>query len=208
MKNIILLSDGTGNAASSIWRTNVWRIFESIDLTSSDQVALYDDGVGTSPFLPLALLGGAFGWGLKRNILHIYKFLCRNYQNEAKIFAFGFSRGAFTIRLLTGLVASEGLIIALMKAIYMPTPLLPIAHIEKNTSIRSMDWRISFAGCETHGSNISGESATTTATMLGALHRVVGTLGYSSSLWISGSGDDPWHKPMDLAIGICRSRTT
>jgi uncharacterized protein (DUF2235 family) len=110
MKNIILLSDGTGNAASSIWRTNVWRVFESIDLTGSDQVAIYDDGVGTSSFLPLALLGGAFGWGLKRNIVDIYKFLCRNYQNEAKIFAFGFSRGAFTIRILMGLVASEGLI--------------------------------------------------------------------------------------------------
>jgi hypothetical protein len=33
---IILLSDGTGNAASKVWRTNVWRVFESLDLTGSD----------------------------------------------------------------------------------------------------------------------------------------------------------------------------
>jgi uncharacterized protein (DUF2235 family) len=46
-RKIILLSDGTGNAASKVWRTNVWRIFESLDLSNSDQVAFYDDGVGT-----------------------------------------------------------------------------------------------------------------------------------------------------------------
>jgi uncharacterized protein (DUF2235 family) len=109
-KNIVLLSDGTGNAASSIWRTNVWRMFQSVDLTGSEQVACYDDGVGTSAFKPLAILGGAFGWGLKRNVIHLYKFLCRNYTPDSKIYAFGFSRGAFTIRVLMGLVAMEGLI--------------------------------------------------------------------------------------------------
>src|SRR6478672_916344 len=81
-RNIILLSDGTGNAASSIWHTNVWRTFKSIDLTGTDQVACYDDGVGTSSFKPFAILGGAFGWGLKRNVLQLYKFACRNYRSH------------------------------------------------------------------------------------------------------------------------------
>jgi uncharacterized protein (DUF2235 family) len=62
-KNIILLSDGTGNSAAAIWRTNVWRVYQAIDLSGDDQVAFYDDGVGTSAFKPLALLGGACGWG-------------------------------------------------------------------------------------------------------------------------------------------------
>jgi uncharacterized protein (DUF2235 family) len=82
-KNIILLSDGTGNSSANVWRTNVWRVFESLDLTDSSQIAqiaIYDDGIGSSSFKPLAMLGGAFGWGLKRNILHLYSFLCRNYQ--------------------------------------------------------------------------------------------------------------------------------
>ena len=47
-----------------------------IDLSNSDQVAYYDDGVGTSEFKPLAVIGGAFGWGLKRNVLDLYKFAC------------------------------------------------------------------------------------------------------------------------------------
>jgi uncharacterized protein (DUF2235 family) len=109
-KRIVVLSDGTGNAASSVWRTNVWRVFELLDLTGADQVAKYDDGVGSSSFKPLALLGGAFGWGLKRNVIDLYKFVCRNYEPGAKIHAFGFSRGAFAARILVGLILREGLV--------------------------------------------------------------------------------------------------
>jgi hypothetical protein len=110
-KRIILLSDGTGNAASKVWKSNVWRIFESLDLTGSEQVAFYDDGVGTSSFKPLAILGGVFGWGLKRNVLDIYKFLCANYTSDTdEIFGFGFSRGAFTMRVVMGLALDQGLV--------------------------------------------------------------------------------------------------
>ena len=113
---IVVLSDGTGNSSAKVWRTNVWRTFEFLDLTGPDQVAMYDDGVGTSSFLPLALLGGAFGWGLKRNVVDLYKFVCRNYPPKVdrdhpapKIYGFGFSRGAFTIRVLVGLILHQGL---------------------------------------------------------------------------------------------------
>lgn len=110
MKNIILLSDGTGNSAAKVWRTNVWRLFQYLELKGSNQIAIYDDGVGTSSFLPLAILGGAFGWGLKRNVRELYKYLCRNYQQGDRIYGFGFSRGAFTIRVLIGLVLDQGLV--------------------------------------------------------------------------------------------------
>jgi len=113
-KKIILLSDGTGNSAAKLFKTNVWRLYQSLDLSSSGQVAFYDDGVGTSSFKPLAILGGAFGWGLKRNVLDLYTFLCRNYfttdQIADEIYAFGFSRGAFTIRVLLQFVLSQGLV--------------------------------------------------------------------------------------------------
>jgi len=50
-KNIVLLSDGTGNSSSKIFKTNVWRLFQALDLTDPNkQVAFYDDGVGTSSF--------------------------------------------------------------------------------------------------------------------------------------------------------------
>jgi uncharacterized protein (DUF2235 family) len=112
-RNIVLLSDGTGNSAAKVWRTNVWRTFEALDLSGNDQVAFYDDGVGTSTFKPWAILGGAFGFGLKRNVIDIYKFACRNYNSDSDdIYGFGFSRGAFTIRVVIGLILNQGLVSA------------------------------------------------------------------------------------------------
>lgn len=109
-KNIVLLSDGTGNSPGKVWRTNVWRVFEGLDLSDPYQVACYDDGVGTSAFKPLALLGGVFGWGLRRNVLTLYEFLCRNYQPGDRVYGFGFSRGAYTMRVVTGLALNQGLV--------------------------------------------------------------------------------------------------
>ena len=109
-KNIVLLSDGTGNSSSKIFKTNVWRLFQALDLTKPEkQVAFYDNGVGTSSFKWWAAFTGIFGIGLKRNILDIYCFCSRNYRNDDRIFGFGFSRGSFTIRVVAGLIASIGL---------------------------------------------------------------------------------------------------
>jgi uncharacterized protein (DUF2235 family) len=110
MKRILLFSDGTGNSSAKAQKTNVWRLFQAVDLTQGDQIAFYDDGVGSSTNRYLALLGGAFGWGLKRNVIDIYKFVCRNYLPGDEISGFGFSRGAFTIRVLVGLIVHEGLV--------------------------------------------------------------------------------------------------
>jgi uncharacterized protein (DUF2235 family) len=109
-RNIILLSDGTGNSAGKLFKTNVWRVYDALDLSNASQIASYDDGVGTSWIKPLAVFGGAFGWGLKRNVLALYTFLCRNYRSGDRIYAFGFSRGAFTIRVLIGFVLSQKLV--------------------------------------------------------------------------------------------------
>jgi hypothetical protein len=110
-KNIVLLSDGTGNSAASIFKTNVWRLFQILDLSDpTRQIAFYDDGVGTSSFKLFAILGGIFGFGLKRNVIALYSFCCRNYKDGDRIYCFGFSRGAFTIRIVAGLIASQGLV--------------------------------------------------------------------------------------------------
>ncbi len=65
----------------------------------------------------LRVIGLALGFGVKRNVLTLYKFLCRNYWHDEtdntrhdKIWMFGFSRGAFTIRVLAGLIDSQGLV--------------------------------------------------------------------------------------------------
>jgi len=109
-RSIVILSDGTGNSAAKLFKTNVWRLYQSLDLSDPGQVAIYDNGIGTSSFKPLALLGGAFGFGLKRNLIALYIFLCRNYRPGDRIYAFGFSRGAFTIRVLVKFILKKGLV--------------------------------------------------------------------------------------------------
>src|SRR3984893_4330368 len=116
-KNIILLSDGTGNSSSSPFKTNVWRLYQAINLGSLpsgklEQVVFYDNGVGTGTFKPLAALGLALGIGLANNVKDIYTFLCRNYEKHDNIYLFGFSRGAFTIRILAGLILRCGVVTA------------------------------------------------------------------------------------------------
>jgi uncharacterized protein (DUF2235 family) len=115
-KTIVLLADGTGNSAAKLFKTNVWRLYRALDQSDPPpagerrQIAYYHDGVGTSTFKPLALLGGIFGIGLKRNVLEIYAFLCRNYEPGDRIYVYGFSRGAFTVRVLAGLVVTQGVL--------------------------------------------------------------------------------------------------
>ncbi|HET6376132.1 MAG TPA: DUF2235 domain-containing protein, partial [Methylocella sp.] len=109
-RNLIVLSDGTGNSAAKANKTNVWRLYQAIDLTDGSQIAAFSDGVGTSSVRLFRVLGLALGIGVKRNVLDLYKFLCRNYKEGDRIWAFGFSRGAFTIRVLAGLIYREGLI--------------------------------------------------------------------------------------------------
>lgn len=121
-KCIILFSDGTGNSSGKLFKTNVWRMYEALDLGPAtaggrrSQIAYYDNGVGTSSFKLWAVLSGIFGFGLKRNVLSIYRFICRNYQagegdqQGDRIYGFGFSRGAFTIRLVIALICDQGII--------------------------------------------------------------------------------------------------
>ncbi len=116
-KNIIICSDGTGNTAVKGRGTNVFKLFEAADLNGHrtdkhlmPQVAIYDDGVGTEEFKPLKIFAGATGFGLANNVRRLYKALVRVYDPGDQIFLFGFSRGAFTVRTLGGLIARCGIL--------------------------------------------------------------------------------------------------
>ena len=117
MKNIILSTDGTGNAGGKGHGTNVWRLHTAIDRhthqTNADnirQLAYYHDGVGSQDKKWLKILGGGFGYGLKRTIKDLYTFLVNNYEPGDQIYLFGFSRGAYTVRLLAGMILACGIL--------------------------------------------------------------------------------------------------
>ena len=97
--------------------SNVWKTYEAVDINGHrydpgepEQIAFYDDGVGTEDMKLVKALGGAFGWGLKRNILDLYGMLCRAYSPGDEIYIFGFSRGAYTARTLAALIVDCGII--------------------------------------------------------------------------------------------------
>jgi hypothetical protein len=101
-KRIVVCSDGTGNSAIKGRGTNVFKLFEAVDLEThrfdaeaTPQIAIYDDGVGTEKFKPLKILSGATGWGLSRNVKHLYKELARVYDPGDDIYMFGFSRKCY-----------------------------------------------------------------------------------------------------------------
>ena len=108
-RKLVIFADGTGNAFTT-QESNVWRLYEALDRSSSQQLARYMKGVGTSGFRPFAILDGATGIGVPSNVRELYRFLCWNWTPNDEIYLFGFSRGAFTVRTLAALISSQGLV--------------------------------------------------------------------------------------------------
>jgi uncharacterized protein (DUF2235 family) len=108
-KRIAIFLDGTWNSVET--NTNIWRLRSLCaeeDGAGLRQVAYYDAGVGTREGQKVR--GGAFGYGLNKNVVDAYHWLIENYSDGDHVFVFGFSRGAFTARSLTGLIAKCGLL--------------------------------------------------------------------------------------------------
>lgn len=57
----------------------------------------------------MQIIGGAFGWGISQNLRELLSFVIQSYQPGSKIFLFGFSRGAFTVRLLADIICRYGI---------------------------------------------------------------------------------------------------
>ena len=72
------------------------------------QLVFYQAGVGTSAMQRLG--GGLMGKGITPNIRDAYSFICNNYEEGDEIFLFGFSRGAFTVRTLSTLLKTIGIL--------------------------------------------------------------------------------------------------
>ncbi len=118
-KNIIVCADGTGNSGGTTPDSNVYKVYKSIDkcfkgkakdgFEVDEQIVFYDNGVGTEENKYLRAVGGAFGFGFERKICEQYKFLARNYESGDRVYFFGFSRGASTVRACNGLISICGL---------------------------------------------------------------------------------------------------
>lgn len=110
MKRLVVCCDGTWNKLGN-YPTNpvkIARLIRPFDQQGVAQIVFYQEGLGTKWYDRLP--GGAFGWGIDYNIESAYQFLCFNYEPGDEIYLFGFSRGAYTVRSLAGMLYCSGLL--------------------------------------------------------------------------------------------------
>lgn len=127
-KNIVVLSDGTGEQGGTRpdqVLTNIYKLYRASRVSGDNcidpasQVAFYDPGLGTineSGVIHLSLIdrfksyaGLAFGIGITKNIIDCYEFILENYKPGDRIYLFGFSRGAYTVRSVAGVLRMCGI---------------------------------------------------------------------------------------------------
>jgi uncharacterized protein (DUF2235 family) len=110
MKRLIVCCDGTWQKNSSPYPSNVAKFLQAVK-TSDTTIVFYGEGVGTGTIgVADRILGGALGWGIDQNIQDAYRFLCLNYTPGDQIYLLGFSRGAYTVRSLVGLIRAAGIL--------------------------------------------------------------------------------------------------
>lgn len=112
-KRIIFCFDGTWNRLSVECPTNVVLLAQMIEPLAPDgtpQVVFYNEGIGANRWWPVRVYEGAFGQGMLRIMREAYRFLIFNYEPGDEIFAFGFSRGAYSARSFIGLIRHAGIL--------------------------------------------------------------------------------------------------
>lgn len=112
--NLLVFCDGSWNTPQQFddgkpAPTNVVKLRNAVQ-ENENQCVYYHSGVGTSGGLVERYIGGGIGDGLEKNIMSAYHWLATRYQPDDKIWLFGFSRGAYTVRSLSGMIARCGLL--------------------------------------------------------------------------------------------------
>lgn len=113
MANIVVCADGTWNRPEEDiekdFPTNVLKLARSIAPSGEGlkQHVFYDWGLGSYHD---SLRAGATGRGIHKNVLDGYRYIVQNYAPGDKIYLFGFSRGAYTVRALSGLINNCGIV--------------------------------------------------------------------------------------------------
>ncbi len=113
MSNIVICADGTWNRPEEDlekdFPTNVLKLARAIKPSGPNlkQHVFYDWGLGSYHDKVTA---GATGRGIHKNILDCYRYIVQNYTTGDSLYLFGFSRGAYTVRALCGLINNCGIL--------------------------------------------------------------------------------------------------
>jgi hypothetical protein len=127
-RNIVIFSDGTGQRGGVYFdeaRTNIYKLYRAArsgpdsNVPPDRQQAFYDPGLGTQPESGGSLLRAwrtfynlvsqATGLGITHNIIDCYTAIIQLWRPGDRIFLFGFSRGAYTVRCLATALCYSGI---------------------------------------------------------------------------------------------------
>lgn len=123
MKNIIICLDGTDSKFGPAPYTNLLKLFRLLEKDApEDQICYYQSGIGTSMSTEsgsvpggvvdefLNIIDSLIAFSLDQHVIEAYRYLIRFYVPGDMIFIYGFSRGAFTARVLASMVERIGLL--------------------------------------------------------------------------------------------------
>lgn len=144
MKSIVICCDGTGNEFARN-NTNVVKLHSMLAQDES-QIAFYDTGVGTfsvsSAHTKLAesvskTIGLALGTGFKQNVCDAYSFLVNNFEEGDRVYVFGFSRGAYTARVVGAMIRAFGIL--RRSSVHLASYALKLLEVQKEADFRMLN---------------------------------------------------------------------
>ncbi|KAJ8515493.1 hypothetical protein ONZ45_g7105 [Pleurotus djamor] len=119
-RNLVVCIDGTANQFSAK-STNIIELFSRLVKDEEGQLAFYNSGIGTYAKPSFRSFGYlkqvvyhtidmAIAWNFERIVHAAYEWLSENYQPGDRIYLFGFSRGAYQVRVIAGMIHKVGLL--------------------------------------------------------------------------------------------------
>jgi hypothetical protein len=117
-RNLVICCDGTNNQFGTE-NTNVVRLVQVLEHDLNTQLIYYDPGVGTLPEPGTVTKIGKkisemidlmLATTLDDQVQRAYVFLMNNWRPEDKVFLFGFSRGAYAVRVVAAMLHHIGLL--------------------------------------------------------------------------------------------------
>ncbi|KAJ8595919.1 hypothetical protein M405DRAFT_929205 [Rhizopogon salebrosus TDB-379] len=165
-KRIIVCCDGTwqdGVMTSEDWKqTNILKLsraFNHVDDRSGvliPQIVYYQSGVGAAHNLYSEYVDGATGASLIDKVQEAYAFISQNFHTGDEIFLFGFSRGAYTARMVAMFIGAIG-VLNRTDMDYFPAIFLAYQQLGKDTDPNSTktkkltEWLSKWTSHDSHG---------------------------------------------------------
>ncbi|KAF8493850.1 hypothetical protein JB92DRAFT_3084909 [Gautieria morchelliformis] len=118
-RNLVVCIDGTSNQFGPN-NTNVIELYSQL-IKGDDQLTYYNSGIGTYAkpswkswsYVKQVVdnkIDLAIAWNFEKIVIAAYRWLSQNYQEGDRIYLFGFSRGAYQVRALAGMIHKVGLV--------------------------------------------------------------------------------------------------